>query len=156
MRVLIISSPENLARLEEIRGDLARLADPRQTSAAQPAEIARRTPAVAILSHSIHGNEPAGFEAAMQTAYQLLASDEPATLEILRNVITIINPSQNPDGHERFAAWNNSVAVPSDEPGALEQFGTVERAGPLQSLPVRHEPGFRRAVAAGDPRRWPD
>jgi hypothetical protein len=121
MRVLIISSPENLARLEEIRGDLARLADPRQTSAAQAAEIARRTPAVAILSHSIHGNEPAGFEAAMQTAYQLLASDGPATLEILRNVITILNPSQNPDGHERFAAWNNSVAVPSDEPGALEQ-----------------------------------
>ncbi|HEX7024360.1 MAG TPA: M14 family zinc carboxypeptidase, partial [Gemmatimonadales bacterium] len=81
----------------------------------------RATPAIALLSHSIHGNEPAGFEAVMQTAYQLLSSDEPATLEILRNVITILNPSQNPDGHERFAAWNNSVAVPTDEPGALEQ-----------------------------------
>jgi hypothetical protein len=121
MRVLIISSAENLARLEQIRGDLAALADPRRTSASQAAEIAARTPAVALLSHSIHGNEPAGFEAAMQTAYQLLASDEPATQEILRNVVTIINPSQNPDGHERFAAWNNSVAVPTDEPGALEQ-----------------------------------
>lgn len=121
MRVLIISAPDNLARLDQIRSDLALLADPRSTSAAQAAEIAARTPAVAILSHSIHGNEPAGFEAAMQTAYQLLASDEPATLEILRQVVTIINPSQNPDGHERFAAWNNSVAIPTDEPGALEQ-----------------------------------
>ena len=121
MRVLIISSPENLARLDQIRDDLARLADPRKTSAAQAAEIAARSPAVAILSHSIHGNEPAGFEAAMHTAYQLLASDGPSTLDILRNVVTIINPSQNPDGHERFAAWNNSVAVASDEPGALEQ-----------------------------------
>ena len=121
MRVLIISAPENLARLDQIRTDLAALADPRRTSAAQAAEIAGRTPAVAILSHSIHGNEPAGFEASMQTAYQLLASDEPATLEILRNVVTIINPSQNPDGHERFAAWNNSVTVPTDEPGAIEQ-----------------------------------
>lgn len=121
MRVLIISAPENLVRLDQIRSELARLADPRATSTAQAAEIAARTPAVAILSHSIHGNEPAGFEASMQTAYQLLAADEPATLEILRNVVTIINPSQNPDGHERFAAWNNSVAVPTDEPGALEQ-----------------------------------
>jgi len=115
MRLLIISAPENLARLDRIRADLARLADPRATTSAQAAEIAARTPAVAMLSHSIHGNEPAGFEASMMTAYQLLASDEPATLEILRNVVTIINPSMNPDGHERMAAWNNSVAVASDE-----------------------------------------
>jgi hypothetical protein len=121
MRVLIISAPENLARLDQIRTDLNSLADPRKTTVAQAAEIARRIPAVALLSHSIHGNEPAGFEAVMQTAFQLLASDEPATLEILRNVVTILNPSQNPDGHERFAAWNNSVAVASDDPGALEQ-----------------------------------
>jgi hypothetical protein len=121
MRILIISAPENLARLDQIRSDLAVLADPRRTTAAQAAEIAGRTPAVAVLSHSIHGNEPAGFEASMQTAYQLLASDEPATREILQNVVTIINPSQNPDGHERFAAWNNSVTIPTDEPGALEQ-----------------------------------
>ncbi|NOT06922.1 MAG: hypothetical protein HOP28_01825, partial [Gemmatimonadales bacterium] len=121
MRILIISSPENLARLDQIRADIASLTDPRKTSPAAATEIARRTPAIALLSHSIHGNEPAGFEAVMQTAYQLLASDEPATLEILRHVVTILNPSQNPDGHERFAAWNNSVAVASDEPAALEQ-----------------------------------
>jgi hypothetical protein len=121
MRILIISAPENLSRLDQIRADLNSLADPRRTTAAQAAEIARRIPAVALLSHSIHGNEPAGFETAMHTAYQLLASDEPATLEILRNVITILNPSQNPDGHERFAAYNNSTAVMSDDPGALEQ-----------------------------------
>lgn len=120
-RVLIISSPENIARLDEIRTDLAALADPRRTSADDAAAIAARIPAVALLSHSIHGNEPAGFEASMQTVYQLLASEEPATLEILRNVVVIINPSQNPDGHERFAAWNNSVAVASDDPAAMEQ-----------------------------------
>ncbi|MGH7559448.1 MAG: M14 family zinc carboxypeptidase [Gemmatimonadales bacterium] len=121
MRVLIISAPENIGRLDEIKASLLRLGDPRRTTAAQAAEIARSIPAVALLSHSIHGNEPAGFEAVMQTAFQLLASDEPGTQAILRNVVTILNPSQNPDGHERFAAWNNSVAVASDEPGALEQ-----------------------------------
>ncbi len=121
MRLLIISAPENLARIDQIRGDLAALADPRRTVAAEAQAIAERSPAIAMLSHSVHGNEPAGFEASMMTAYQLLASDEPATLEILRNVVTILNPSMNPDGHERMAAWNNSVAVGTDEPAALEQ-----------------------------------
>lgn len=120
MRLLIISAPENIQRLDAIRADLARLADPRGTTAAQAAEIAARTPAVAMLSHSIHGAEPAGFEAVMQTAYQLLASNEPATLAILRSTVVILNPTMNPDGHERLAAWNNSVAVGTDEPAAME------------------------------------
>lgn len=120
MRLIIISAPENLARLDQIRADLAALADPRTTTPGQAAAIAQRDPVVVMLSHSIHGDEPAGFEAALATTYQLLASEEPATQEILRNVVTIINPSQNPDGHERFAAWSNSVAVGSDEPASLE------------------------------------
>ncbi|HWA15578.1 MAG TPA: M14 family zinc carboxypeptidase [Gemmatimonadales bacterium] len=121
MRLVIISAPENLAKLDEIRANLARLADPRKTSASEARSLAERTPITVLLSHSVHGNEPAGFEAAMQTVYQLLASEEPATLEILRNSIVLINPSQNPDGHERFAAWYNSIAVGTDEPAAIEQ-----------------------------------
>ena len=121
MRLVIISAPENLARLDEIRAGLAGLADPRQTSQSQAAALADRLPAVVLLSHSVHGNEPAGFETVLQTAYQLLASEEPATLEILRNTVVLLNPSQNPDGHERFAAWYNSLAVNTDEPAAIEQ-----------------------------------
>ncbi|HXI21082.1 MAG TPA: M14 family zinc carboxypeptidase, partial [Gemmatimonadales bacterium] len=121
MRLLIISAPANLARLDQIRADLARLADPRHTTAEEARQLAERTPVTVLLNHSVHGNEPAGFEAAMQTAYQLLASDEPATQQILQNVVVLLNPSQNPDGHERFAAWSNSVAVASDDPAALEQ-----------------------------------
>ena len=121
MRLLIISSPANLARLDEIRANLARLADPRSTSAAEARELAARTPATVLLTHSVHGNEPAGFEASMETVYQLLASEESATLAILENLVVLINPSQNPDGHERFAAWSNSTAVGTDEPAALEQ-----------------------------------
>ncbi|MGE3527413.1 MAG: M14 family metallopeptidase, partial [Gemmatimonadales bacterium] len=121
MRVLVISSPENLARLDQIRADLAALADPRRTTPAQARAIAERTPVVVLLTHSVHGNEPAGFEAALATSYQLLASEEPATLDILRNAVVVINPSQNPDGHERFAAWYNSLAVGTDDPGAMEQ-----------------------------------
>ena len=121
IRALIISDPANLAKLDQIRAGLAELADPRKTSAARAAAIAAQSPAVAVFQYSVHGNEPAGFEAAMQVAYQLAASDEPQTLEILKSVVVVLNPSANPDGHERFAAWYNSVAVGADHPWAFEQ-----------------------------------
>jgi hypothetical protein len=121
MRVFIVSAPENIARLDAIRSDLDRLADPRGANAAELNTIAARTPAVVMFSGSVHGDEVPGFEASMQLLYQLAASEEPSTTEALRNAIVIINPSSNPDGHERFAVWYNSIAVGSPEPGSMEQ-----------------------------------
>src|SRR5688500_10991172 len=46
MVLLVISSPENMRRLDQVKGDLARLTDPRRTSDAEADEIIRRTPAV--------------------------------------------------------------------------------------------------------------
>ncbi|HXG96519.1 MAG TPA: M14 family zinc carboxypeptidase [Gemmatimonadales bacterium] len=121
IRALIISDPANLARLDQIRAGIAELIDPRKTSPARAAAIAAQSPAVAVFNYSVHGDEPAGFEAAMQVAYQLAASDEPQTQEILKQVVVVLNPSANPDGHERFAAWYNSVGIGADHPWALEQ-----------------------------------
>jgi hypothetical protein len=119
-RLFIISAPENLARLDAIRADLDRLADPRGLSGADAEAIAGRVPAVVWINESVHGNEAPGFETAMHTLYQLAASEEPATLNALRNVVVVLNPSTNPDGHERFAAWYNSISVRSPETIALE------------------------------------
>ena len=120
MRLFIVSSPENIARLDAIRADLDRIADPRGASAGDLAAIAARTPAVVWINESIHGNESPGFENAMPLLYQLAASDEPATVEMLKHTIVIINPSMNPDGHERFAVWYNSINVKNPDPGAYE------------------------------------
>jgi hypothetical protein len=110
MRLYIVSSPENIARLDAIRADLDRLSDPRVASSAEAAQIAARTPTVVWISESVHGNESPGFESAMPLLYQLAASDEPATIATLRTAIVVLNPSSNPDGHERFTVWYNSIA----------------------------------------------
>ena len=120
MRLYLVSSPENIARLDEIRRDLDRLGDPRGASQGDLSAIAARTPAVVMINESVHGNESPGFETAMQTLYQLAASDEPATVNALKNVIVVLNPSTNPDGHERFSVWYNSIFVASPEPFAIE------------------------------------
>src|SRR2546423_7250242 len=121
IRALIISDPANLAKLDQIRSAIAELVDPRKTSAARSQAIAAQTPAIALFQYSVHGDEPAGFEAAMQVAYQLAASDEPQTVELLKSLVIVLNPSANPDGHERFAAWSTSVAAGADHPWAFEQ-----------------------------------
>ncbi|HEX2779036.1 MAG TPA: M14 family zinc carboxypeptidase [Gemmatimonadaceae bacterium] len=121
MRLYIVSAPENLARLDAIRRDLDRLADPRGASQAELDAAAARTPAVVMINESVHGNEAPGFEAAMQTLYQLAASEEPATLDMLKNTIVVLNPSTNPDGHERFAVWYNSIGVRTPDTFSLEK-----------------------------------
>ncbi len=120
MHVVAISSPENIARLEQIKANIARLADPRRTSVGDAAAIAQETPAITWMAYTIHGNESASFEAMMQVAYQLAASDEAATLEILRNCVVLLVTGENPDGHERFATWYNSVATGDANRNAIE------------------------------------
>ncbi|HMQ05082.1 MAG TPA: M14 family zinc carboxypeptidase [Pyrinomonadaceae bacterium] len=118
--LVAISSPENLARLDQIKANVARLTDPRKTSRAEAEQIAQSNPAIAWMAYTIHGNESSSFEAFMQVVYQLAASNEPATLEILRNTVTLVLTGENPDGHERFATWYNSVAVGSPDRNAIE------------------------------------
>jgi hypothetical protein len=121
MRLYLVSHPDNIARLDAIRADLDRLADPRDVPPGELDAIVARVPAVVMVNESVHGNEAPGFEAAMQTLYHLAASEEPATLEALRNVLVVLNPSTNPDGHERFAVWYNSIGVHSPAPYSMEK-----------------------------------
>jgi hypothetical protein len=120
MRLYIVSAPENIARLDAIRRDLDRIADPRGTPPTEIDALVSRVPAVVWISGSVHGDETPGFETSIQLLYQLAASEEPATLAALRNTIVVINPSSNPDGHERFTVWYNSVSVGAADPDAME------------------------------------
>lgn len=119
-RLYLVSAPENIARLDAIRADLDRLADPRSLNAADLDLLTARVPAVVWINESVHGNESPGFETAMQTLFQLAASDESATMNALKNVLVVLNPSTNPDGHERFAVWYNSIQVRDPEPFSME------------------------------------
>lgn len=120
MHLVVVSSPENLARLSEIKASIARLSDPRNISQAEAQRIAAQTPVVVWLNYTIHGDETASFEAMMQVLYQLAAANDAATLEILRNCVVLLNVCANPDGHERFVAWYNSISTGNADPLASE------------------------------------
>jgi hypothetical protein len=100
----VISAPENLARLDAIRADLGKLADPRSTSEAEAQRIVESSPAVAWMGYSIHGDELSGSDAAVALGYHLVASTEAEVAELLRALVIVIDPCLNPDGRERIIA----------------------------------------------------
>jgi hypothetical protein len=103
LKLVAISSPENLERLDEIRKDVLRLAEPASLGASERERIVRRTPLIVWLAYGVHGNEASSAEAAMGTAY-VLAAAQGETADLLKNVVVLIDPLQNPDGRERYVS----------------------------------------------------
>ena len=99
----VISSPQNLEKIESVKAGMQRLSDPRDTDESTASNIIPDQPAVTWLSYGVHGNEISSTDASMLTAYHLLASrSDPRVAEIMRNTVVIIDPMQNPDGRDRF------------------------------------------------------
>ncbi|MFU7529249.1 M14 family zinc carboxypeptidase [Qipengyuania sp. ASV99] len=95
LHYLIITAPQNMARIDAIRSDLANVAAGRaSTGDALP---------VTWLAYGVHGNEIASTDAALMMAYHLLAARGDARVEqILSESIVVLDPMQNPDGRARF------------------------------------------------------
>jgi hypothetical protein len=87
----VITSAENHARIEEIRAAHLELADPSQSATLDTGAM----PAVVLLSHSIHGNEPSGANAALLVAWQLASSNDPETLDTLAGRVHLLWVRQN-------------------------------------------------------------
>jgi hypothetical protein len=98
-----MSSPDNLARSDDMRRAMRALRDPRGTSAEEAERLIAGTAPVTWLAYGVHGNEISSSDAAMMTAYHLLAAtqDERAR-RIMDETIVILVPMQNPDGRDRF------------------------------------------------------
>lgn len=120
MRLVAISSEANLARLNEIQADLARLADPRRTSEAEARALIARLPVVVWINSANDGNETAAFEAAIQIAYQLAAGEDARTRAMRDGALTLVNLAHNPESHERHVAWYNGFVMGDADPNALE------------------------------------
>ncbi len=100
---VFISSPGNLARLDEIEAQITRLSDARNLGDGEANTLIKSLPAVAWMAYSIHGNETSGADAALASIYHLIASTDSEVTSMLENMIVVIDPMMNPDGRARFA-----------------------------------------------------
>ena len=101
----IVSSAENIKRLEEIRANALRLADPRRTEEPAALAIAEKQPVIVAIGMSIHATEIAATQTAPELLHTLATSNEPEVLRTLNDVVLILFPSLNPDGHVITVDW---------------------------------------------------
>jgi len=104
---LVVTSQANADRLEDIRGAIRRLADPRQLRRGSVDRLINDTPAVAWCAYAIHGDELSSSDAAVELAYQLVAGTDADTRRIRDNLVVLIDPMENPDGRMRWIGMMN-------------------------------------------------
>jgi hypothetical protein len=111
--VAVVSTPENVRRLETIRAQQARLADPRGLTAAEERRLVAEQPAVVVIQCNIHSSEIAASQMAMELAHRLATDD---TLQrALRDVVVVLIPSANPDGQQMITEWyRKGVGTPHE------------------------------------------
>ncbi len=101
--ILTIASAANMGNLEQIRQNQIQLADP-----TQPKPDVNAMPSIVHLGYGVHGNEPSSAEAAMLTAYWIMASQSDLAKNLRENMVVHIDPTLNPDGRDRHSLWANS------------------------------------------------
>ena len=108
--VCIVSSEENLSKLEEYRKN-----NLIKTGLLEGNFTGKQIPII-WLAYNIHGNESAGMETAMKTLYTLVTGSYPGASDWLKTCIIVIDPCQNPDGRDmytnRFRNAQNLVPDP--------------------------------------------
>ncbi|MET8527473.1 M14 family zinc carboxypeptidase [Micromonospora sp. NPDC005172] len=104
----VVSNERNVrpSALRRIADDVRDLRDPRRTSARTAARTAKDGPAIVWIAANVHGGEKSGTDAALKTLYELAAG---LSCEVARrndNLVTVIVPTQNPDGRDASRRQN--------------------------------------------------
>lgn len=101
--ILRISAPEHLNDLEALRERHLKLTDP-----GTPYVADSELPIFIQLAYNVHGNEPSSSEAALLSAYVLVASEDPRIAKYRASSVIFLDPAINPDGRDRHTQWANA------------------------------------------------
>src|SRR5436853_5508911 len=103
MVAVAVASEELMARLDQNRADLSKLADPRTIGMdnAVAQRIAERAAPVYYITGTIHSTESGAPTALMELAYRLAVDESPYVKDIRDHVVTVITPVVEADGRDR-------------------------------------------------------
>lgn len=125
--VVYVSTPANMARLDEIRRRHLDVVHGRRS-------YSDADPAIVFMSYNVHGNESSSSEAALRTLYVLASGEDARVNAWLEDAVVIIDPMLNPDGRDRYVNWYNQVVGVQPDPGRLSR----ERSEPWPGSRTNH------------------
>jgi len=139
LRLAVISSPRNLARLEHYRGIAATLAlgrkDGHVLTEQEARALAREGRAVVWVDFGLHSSEVAHAQAAPLFAWRMVTGETDEVRRMREDVILLLMPNMNPDGTTQVADWY------------MRHVGTPYEKAPLPEL-------YHRYVGHDNNRDW--
>ncbi len=105
--LVAVSDEANIAQLDQLKQITARLADPRKISEADAQQLISTGKPFYWASGSIHSPESGSPEMLMELAYRLAVEDTPMIQNIRKNMVFLITPIVEVDGHDRMVDWTN-------------------------------------------------
>ena len=115
----LVSSAENLRRIDRYREIARRLAHPEGLSDAEARALVREGKAFVHIDGGLHSTEVAAHQHTPQVLFDLLSrAAEPDVAAMLDNVILMLWPTINPDGHSMVAnTYMSRVGTPNESQG---------------------------------------
>ena len=106
MYFALVSSPDNLARLDRYREIARRLAHPGTLTETAARQLAREGKAFVHIDGGLHSTEVAGPQHTPLLLHDLVSrAGDAGVKQILDNVIVMLWPTINPDGQQMVAEW---------------------------------------------------
>lgn len=104
MIAVAVANEKLIARMDENRARLAKLADPRtiKLNDAEAERLVAASTPIYYITGTIHSSETGAPTALMELAYRLAVDDSPYIRHIRDNVITLITPIVEVDGRDRM------------------------------------------------------
>ena len=109
--MLIVSSPENLKKLDRYKEISTKLARAENLTDEQARALAAEGKAIVWIDGGLHANEVVGTHQLIETIYQIVSRTDPETMRILDNDV-ILFVHANPDGQELVSNWYMREAKP--------------------------------------------
>jgi hypothetical protein len=122
--LIAVGDEATLAKLDRYKDITAKLADPRKITESEAERLIGEGKAFYWASGSIHSPETGSCEMLMELAYRIAVEESPFIQAIRKNVIVLITPALEVDGHDRMVdTYNYRKANPDKNAPPLVYWG---------------------------------
>jgi hypothetical protein len=100
-----IADESGIRSLDRLKAAGAVLADPRRTTPEEAEALIASARPIYYFNASLHADETASAEMAMELAYRLAVSEQPMIRRIRERLVVLVNPVSEPDGRDKVVDW---------------------------------------------------
>ncbi len=106
MIMAVITSKENMAKLDTFQSINKKLRDARDLTADDANRLAKEGKVTVFITCNLHASEITSSQMAMELAYKLVTGNTPFNApKVLEEVIVLLAPTTNPDGQQMVTDW---------------------------------------------------